>query len=57
MCTHDLCFRAKIKRKLYPYKPQFSYIKVGVRECKFHGHVCIDSKAIFLMRRLMYCSI
>ena len=29
--THDLCFRAKIKRNVYPCKPQFDYIKVGCK--------------------------
>ena len=30
--THDLCFRAKIRKKnVYPCKPQFYYIKVGCK--------------------------
>ena len=29
--THNLCFRAKIENCVYPFKPQFYYIKV---ECK-----------------------
>ena len=29
--THNLCFRAKIRKYVYPFKPQFYYIKVGVR--------------------------
>ena len=45
MSTHNLCFGAKIRKNVYPCKPQFNYIKVG---CKgvfipgthFHdGHV------------------
>ena len=31
MSTHNLCFRAKIRKNEYPCKPQFYYIKV---ECK-----------------------
>ena len=41
MSTHNLCFRAKIRKKVYPCKPQFHYIKVG---CKgSHGHVILMS--------------
>ena len=29
--THNLCFEAKIRKKLYPCKPQFYYIKVGCK--------------------------
>ena len=29
MSTHNLCFEAKIRKKVYPCKPQFYYIKVG----------------------------
>ena len=29
--THDLCFRAKIRKNEYPCKPQFYYIKVGCK--------------------------
>ena len=29
--THDLCFRAKIGKNEYPYKPQFYNIKVGCK--------------------------
>ena len=46
--THNLCFRAKIRKNVYPCKSQFYYIKVGcngvliTRTC-FHddlnGHV------------------
>ena len=27
--THNLCFRAKIRKNVYPCKPQFCNIKVG----------------------------
>ena len=27
--THNLCFGAKIRKKVYPCKPQFYYINVG----------------------------
>ena len=39
MSTLDLCFRAKIRKKVYPCKPQFYYMTVGVKGCKLHGHV------------------
>ena len=38
---HDLCFRAKIRKNVYPCKPQFSYIKVECNGVYNHGHVCI----------------
>ena len=31
MSTHNLCFRAKIRKNVYPGKPQFYYIKVGCK--------------------------
>ena len=31
MSTHNLCFRAKIRKNVYPCKPQFYYIKVGCK--------------------------
>ena len=31
MSTHNLCFRAKIRKNVYPCKPQFNYIKVGCK--------------------------
>ena len=29
--THNLCFRAKIRKNVYPCTPQFYYIKVGYK--------------------------
>ena len=29
--THNLCFRAEIRKNVYPCKPQFYYIKVGCK--------------------------
>ena len=29
--THDLCFRAKLRKNVYHCKPQFYYIKVGYK--------------------------
>ena len=29
--THNLCFEAKIRKNIYPCKPQFYYIKVGCK--------------------------
>ena len=31
MSTHNLCFRAKIRKKVYPCKPQFYYIQTGCK--------------------------
>ena len=31
MSTHNLCFRAKIRKKVYPCKPKFYYIKEGCK--------------------------
>ena len=31
MSTHNLCFRAKIRKNVYPCTPQFYYIKVGCK--------------------------
>ena len=31
MSTHNQCFRAKIRKNVYPSKPQFDYIKVGCK--------------------------
>ena len=53
MSTHNLCFRAKMRKNVYPCKPQFYYTKVGckgvfvTRTC-FHdiypAHKCFDAK-------------
>ena len=39
MSTHNLCFRAKQEKIVYPCKLQFYYIKVGVRGSTFQGLV------------------
>ena len=31
MSTYNLCLRAKKRKTLYPYKPQFYYIEVGCK--------------------------
>ena len=43
--THDLCFGAKIRKNVYPCKPQFYYIKVG---CKgvFVTRTCFRDAAL-----------
>ena len=35
MSTYNLCFRAKIRKNVYPCKPRFYFIKVCVRGCKW----------------------
>ena len=48
--THNLCFRAKIRKNVYPCKPHFYCIKVGckgvfiTRTC-YHDEDCIDDEA------------
>ena len=32
--THNLCLRAKIRKNEYPCKPQFYYVKVGLKGVK-----------------------
>ena len=39
--THNLCFRAKLRKNVYPGKPQCFYIKWGVRGSLLHGHVFV----------------
>ena len=33
--THNLCYGAKIRKKVYPCMPQFYYIKVGYKGVYF----------------------
>ena len=44
---HNLCFRAKIRKNVYPCKPQFYYIKVG---CKgvFIARTCLHDEVTTL---------
>ena len=41
MSTHNLCFGAKIRKKVYPCKPKFYYIKVGCKGFSLHGLVFV----------------
>ena len=34
--THNLCFRAKVRRNVYPCKPHFYSIKAGCKGCTLH---------------------
>ena len=49
MSTHNLCFRTKIRRKMYtPVHPNFTIQKWGVRGYSLHGlvfvmHVRVDN--------------
>ena len=38
---HNLCFGAKIRKKEYPRKPQFFFIKVGVEGVNPYRHVIL----------------
>ena len=42
--THNLCFRAKIRKSVYPCKPQFYYIKVGCKGVLFSRTCLHDDK-------------
>ena len=40
--THDLCFRAKIRKKVYtPVNPSFTILKWGVRGSSLQGLVFV----------------
>ena len=39
MSTHNLCFRAKIRKKCIPCKLSFTVLKWGVRGYTLHGLV------------------
>ena len=41
MSTHNLCFRAKIIKNVYPCTPEFYYVKVGCKGYESHGHVIL----------------
>ena len=46
--THNQCFKSKSKKKVYPSKPQFYYIKAV---CILYGHVSMIRRIIqFLIR-------
>ena len=47
MCTHNQCFRAKIRKNVYPCTPQFYYTKVG---CKgvFVTRTCFRDEQSFI---------
>ena len=46
--THNLCFGAKIRKKVYPCIPQFCYIN-DIRGYILHGHVILMICMIFLL--------
>ena len=46
--THNLCFRAKIRKNVYPGKPHFSYKKWGVRGYTLQGHVFMMATGRFM---------
>ena len=41
MSTHNLCFRAKIRKMYTPVHPSFTVQKWGVRGYSLHGHVFV----------------
>ena len=42
MSTHNLCFRAKIRKNVYSCKSQFYYIKVGCKGVYITGTCYAD---------------
>ena len=48
--THNLFLGQKIKKYVYPSKPQLYYIKVGCKGCKLH--VCYPDIELFLFSGL-----
>ena len=47
MSTHNQCFGAKIRKNLYPCKPQFYYIKVGCKGVLVTRTCFLDDKFKF----------
>ena len=41
MGAHNLCFRAKIRKNVYPVHPSFTMQKWGVRGYSFYGLVFV----------------
>ena len=50
MSTHNLCFRAKIRKNVYPCTPNLKlyYTKVGCKGYSLHG-------LVFVMVSIAYC--
>ena len=46
MSTHNLCFRAKIRKNVYPCTPQFHYIKMGCKGVEITRTCLHDTKYI-----------
>ena len=46
--THNLCFRAKIRKNIYPYTPQFHYIKVGCKGVLITWRCYPDDTSLFV---------
>ena len=48
--THNLCFRAKLTKKMYtPVNRSFTILKWGARGCKLHGCVIMMYNVELLM--------
>ena len=46
MSTHDLCFRAKIRKMNTPVNPSFTILKWGVRGSSLHGLISMMKRAL-----------
>ena len=47
MSTHNLCFRAKIRKNVYSCKPQFCYIKQGLSKQTL---IKVGCKGVYITR-------
>ena len=53
MSTHNGCFGSKVRKKVYPCKPQFWYIKVGY-EGVYFSWTCFPDGTIFIIFEIKY---
>ena len=53
MSTHNLCFRAKIRKNVYPCTPQFHYIEVM---CKgvYITRTCLHDETLFFTLTMLF---
>ena len=51
MSTHNVCFGEKIRKKVYPCKPQHCYVKVGLKGV-YISRTCFHDEASKIFIRL-----
>ena len=57
MSTYNLCFRAKIRKNVYPCTPQFYYIKAGCKEVYISQTCLHDFQAFDAIMMCMCCCV